>query len=132
MPTKRKPLGELSHNTTITATIQYKQTKSSRAAAARANAAVSELVSATADWHWASSGPESLPEFFPSPKPSERQMLGALPVAAENAESEESMSLERDLESILLQVHFEPLERGEHKMHARLPACYRVNEVSKS
>jgi hypothetical protein len=117
MPPKRKPLGELSHNT-IPATIRNKRTKSSRAAAARANAAVSELVSATADWHWAPSGPESAPEFFPSPTPSERNTLAALPVAAENAESEE--------------VPFEPLERGEHNMHAQLPAGYRVNEVSES
>jgi len=57
-------------------------------------------------------------------------MLAALPVAAENAESEESMCLERDSETVLLQVPFEPLESGEHNMHAQLPAGYRVNEVS--
>lgn len=130
MPPKRKRLGELSHNTTIPATIRNKRTKSSRAAAARANAAVSELVSATADWHWAPPGPESTPEFISSSNPSERNTLAALPVAAENAESEESMCLERDSETVLLQVPFEPLERGEHNMHAQLPVGYRVNEVS--
>jgi len=141
MPPKRKPLGELSNNT-IPATIRNKRTKSSRAAAAKANAAVSELVSATADWnkenhdsqywHWAPSGPESAPEFFPSPYPSKLNMLAALPVAAEDAESEESMPLDRDSETVQVQVPFEPLEQGENNMYAQLPAGYRVNEVSES
>jgi hypothetical protein len=52
-------------------------------------------------------------------------------VAADHVEPEEWMSLKTDLETVH-EVQFEPLGRGEHHMHAQLPAGYRVNEVSES
>jgi len=156
MPPKRKPLGELPHNTihatsTTTGTTQNKRTRSSRAAACRASAAVSELVSATAGWnkenhHCHYDDNDYAPEFFPQAQAG--MSLNPEPLASELPTNQltrpqksvgrkvvactlqpQNGSLERET---VAQISFEPLERGEPRMHAQHSAGYqlRVNEVS--
>ena len=129
-------MGELPHNTSTT---QNKRTRSSRAAACRASAAVSELVSATAGWnkenhHCHYDDNDYAPEFFPEPLASEPTNQPTRPqnsvgrkVAACTLQPQ-NVSLERET---VARISFEPLERGEHRMHAQIPAGYqlRVNEV---
>ncbi|KAF8242542.1 hypothetical protein K440DRAFT_638920 [Wilcoxina mikolae CBS 423.85] len=153
MPPKRKPLGELSNNAnTLTPTTPRKRPKSSRAAASKATAAVSALISATCDWNselenlnsWSTiltpnstqdSEPQSTRKTTPQPGHTSTVTAPEAITGSKISKKRKNTSITESKKNLNLdepELVFQPMEQNEHKMLALLPFRFTAEEATAS
>ncbi|KAF8248424.1 hypothetical protein K440DRAFT_642583 [Wilcoxina mikolae CBS 423.85] len=153
MPSKCKPLGELSNNAnTLTSTTPRKYPKSSRAAASKATAAVSLLISATCDWNselenlnlWSTiltpkstqdSEPQSTRKTTPQPEHTSTVTAPEAITDSKISKTRKNTSITESKKNLNLdepELVFQPMEQNEQKMLALLPFEFTAKEANAS